>query len=385
MDINNTVTEPSSLRQNKKIGLDLLRAYAILSVVYFHGWNIILNITESRLYLSIKFDNVTIFFVITGFLITLKLIKLINKNQLNTKAIKNFWVQRLIRTYPLYFLMVAMVGIIHFIYSKNFPDNYFKYFLYSQNINSAHPAFFPELWSLAIQEWFYLLFPLILWVIVLLKNANKQITVLRVIVALICLITIYRLTKINDSNYMNYAYWDANLRQLVTTRLDSILFGGLMAYVLLVHPIQFKKYAIHCVLIGLLILIINKILLGENWFYTNYLYLTMTAIGSALLLPFFYGLDFNLKIINKCIIYISTISYTMYLVNLTPVLNLIAPNVVTEILEIFPNLNQYMHVIGYAIFWSLTLLIATLLHRWFADPVTKYLQNKYVNYKLQTI
>lgn len=384
------VTESQQLVTNgaglsRKIGLDLLRVYAVLSVVYGHGWHIAQNITQSKLYLSIKFDNITMFFVMTGFLICLKLLKNLDADQIRLSTIKDFWVQRLIRTYPLYFCLLSIVGVEYYLTNKTFPIMYAHYFGYMQNVNTPHPDFYPELWSLAVQEWFYFIFPLILLGISFCKVKDKKNLILLSMIVFIFITTLIRISKINEQNYFDIYYWDLNLRKQVSTRLDSMFYGGLMAYMLLNHVNFFKKYTNHFLCVGVILLILNKILFAENWFYTNYIYLSVTSVGAALLLPFFYGLKFNLKVINKTITQISSISYAIYLLHLSPVMILLVPYAMNFLGKSFPAVHENTHMISYVAYWLLTLSLAIVMHRLVADPASKFLLNKYAGYKsLQT-
>lgn len=374
----------NNAQQNRKIGLDLLRAYAILSVVYGHGWLIAQDMTESKLYLAIKFDNVTMFFVLTGFLICLKLLINLENGLLFTGTIKDFWVQRLIRTYPLYLCLLIIVGALYYKTNKTFPVNYSHYFGYVQNVNSPHSDFYPELWSLAVQEWFYFIFPLILFGISFFKVKNvKNLTLLAIILSIV-IVTIIRILKINDKNYFDLLYWDLYLRKQVLTRLDSLFYGALMAYMLLYYSEFFKKYTYYFLLTGVVLLILNKTLFVENWFYANYFYFSVTSVGTALLLPFFYGLDFDLRVINKLITQISSISYAIYLLHLTPVMLLLVPQVVDFIEKVQPSMHENTHMTSYVAYWLLTLSLAWVMHVLVAEPASKFLVKKYAKYKLRT-
>lgn len=274
-----------------------------------------------------------------------------------------------------------MMGGVYYFQNTSLPKNYANYFSYTQNTNSPHPYFYPELWSLAVQEWFYFIFPIIIFGINFFKTKNKQKILLFVMLLIIFIITLIRIMKVNDENYFNIDYWDLNLRKQVITRFDSLFYGGLIAYMFLNYADFFKRYAKRFLWIGIVLLIASKILLAENWFYTNYIYLSATSIGAAFLLPYFYGLDFNLKIINKLITKISAISYAIYLVHLSPVMLLLVPNMLGFFVKIFPAAYENTHLIAYAVYWLLTLSLAAVMHRLVAEPASQFLLNEYASYK----
>jgi peptidoglycan/LPS O-acetylase OafA/YrhL len=321
------------------------------------------------------------FFVLTGFLISFNLLKLLNTNQISTSALQNFWVKRLVRTYPLYLFMLLSLGFFYFQSANTFPVSYINYFVYIQNFSSPHPNFYPELWSLAVQEWFYFLFPIVLYIIGLLNIKNKKLLAFCFIFFCILFITIFRISKINSFNFADTLYWDLNLRKQVVTRLDSLLYGFMMAYILLYHADFFKKYANSFLVLGCFILVADKNLLMDNWFYTNYLALSVAPIGSALLLPFFYSFKFNWQTINKAIFQLSSISYAMYLVHLTPIMLVMLPDLTKFLVKIFPYFKEHTHIFSYVMYWLLTLLFATILHHFIAKPISQFLLRKYYSRK----
>ncbi|MHC5768257.1 MAG: acyltransferase family protein, partial [Nostoc sp.] len=76
--------------KNRIYGLDILRAMAILFVVYGHGYNLVRGYVNKKLYNSITFDGVSIFFVLSGFLIGGILLKIVNKTSFERKELVNF-------------------------------------------------------------------------------------------------------------------------------------------------------------------------------------------------------------------------------------------------------------------------------------------------------
>src|SRR6056300_29375 len=145
---------------NKRIfGLDLLRAFAILSLVLSHSV-LLMPLNIAKYFSPFGFDGVTMFFVLSGFLIGKILIKSLQRFELDINFMINFWSRRWFRTFPAYFLCLI---VLYFITIKFFPsalpDNILNYFLFLQNFASAQPEFFAESCSLAVEEWFYLIVP----------------------------------------------------------------------------------------------------------------------------------------------------------------------------------------------------------------------------------
>jgi peptidoglycan/LPS O-acetylase OafA/YrhL len=156
-------------------GLDILRALAIFFVVIKHGNNLL----PSRLKVVTNFfifDDVSIFFVLSGFLIGGIIIKTINENGINKKVIFDFWIRRWFRTLPNYFLILLTVCFLNLLFTPGFSfKNVYQYFIFSQNLFQLQPSFFPEAWSLSIEEWFYLLLPICIALITfILKTTYKK-------------------------------------------------------------------------------------------------------------------------------------------------------------------------------------------------------------------
>jgi peptidoglycan/LPS O-acetylase OafA/YrhL len=158
------------INKNRIYGLDILRAWAIFFVVLDHSTHTLQKsnsafINEiSRIYSwnmrYFIFDGVSIFFVLSGFLIGSILIRGFEKEEITVKNLLNFWIKRWVRTLPAYLFILSTLVVLSYFFTANF--NIYetgKYYLFIQNFNSPHPDFFPEAWSLSVEEWFYLLIP----------------------------------------------------------------------------------------------------------------------------------------------------------------------------------------------------------------------------------
>src|SRR5205085_5698906 len=105
-------------------GLDILRAVAILLVIYAH-W--IVHVGSEIFNLG---DGVAIFFVLSGFLIGKILFSIINK-RFAFRDLINFWIRRWFRTLPAYFFVVGLVMIFT-------HELHLSYFIFAQNLFAAN-------------------------------------------------------------------------------------------------------------------------------------------------------------------------------------------------------------------------------------------------------
>ncbi|MGI8952121.1 MAG: acyltransferase family protein [Chitinophagaceae bacterium] len=139
--------------------LDGVRAIAILLVMTFHA-----NITHFGWF------GVQLFFVLSGFLITGILWKEKSAESTLSHKFKKFWTRRSLRIFPLYFGYLFFLGLTYvFFHFPSYYETYIPYlatytFNYTRTLLQwqGNPLF-THLWSLSIEEQFYLFFPLIIF------------------------------------------------------------------------------------------------------------------------------------------------------------------------------------------------------------------------------
>jgi peptidoglycan/LPS O-acetylase OafA/YrhL len=158
--------------------LDALRFFCFLSVFFYHSFSSRFeNVSSNPAYKFIKhgvFGNgylgVNFFFVLSGFLITYLLLK--EKQKFGKVHIGNFYLRRVLRIWPLFFFCVFF-GFIIFPNLKaalgEVPSesaNWVAYVFFVNNLdyitNGADSSTLSILWSVAIEEQFYLVWPLII-------------------------------------------------------------------------------------------------------------------------------------------------------------------------------------------------------------------------------
>ncbi|MFL5774143.1 MAG: acyltransferase family protein [Flavisolibacter sp.] len=139
--------------------LDGVRALAILIVMSFHSGII-----------HFGWMGVQLFFVLSGYLITGILWKeKFRERSLRTK-LKNFWARRSLRIFPLYFGFLLAIALIFLFtgFPGYFPSSAPYLFTYTYNYTRLVPHWqgnplFTHLWSLSIEEQFYLFYPLVIF------------------------------------------------------------------------------------------------------------------------------------------------------------------------------------------------------------------------------
>jgi peptidoglycan/LPS O-acetylase OafA/YrhL len=215
--------------------LDGLRGIAILLVLLHHFWPAQGPLQRFAHVAHLGWIGVDLFFVISGFLIAGIL--------LDTRAdpgyYRNFYARRCLRIFPLYYLFV--VGL--FVVIPAFQDGPYGqttflrqsgspawYLLYLGNVRESitgkEPAYFlAPLWSLSIEEQFYLAFPLL---VARLEPPRLR----RLLIALIAAAPIYRAITVLLIPH------NERIQYLSTpSRMDELALGGLLALLVRTRPV----------------------------------------------------------------------------------------------------------------------------------------------------
>jgi peptidoglycan/LPS O-acetylase OafA/YrhL len=171
-------------------GVDVLRGFSILSVVLLHTWirmhfpgspvNQVMRGWLAHLLLRNGDNGVTVFFAVSGFLITLTSLR--RFGSLGQMRPMTFYRIRFARIAPLLLLLLAVLSVLHLTHVDGFripaktttlPHALFAALTFHLNwLEAVHgylPANWDVLWSLSVEEMFYLFFPLICVVLLRLR------------------------------------------------------------------------------------------------------------------------------------------------------------------------------------------------------------------------
>jgi len=352
-------------------GLDILRALAIMFVVAGHG-SALLPPKIGNISNLFIFDGVSIFFVLSGFLIGGILIKLIEENGIEISVLKNFWVRRWFRTLPNYFLILLTLCLLNLFFNEGFTfRSVIRYFIFSQNLFWEHTGFFPEAWSLSIEEWFYLIMPLLIGILTITLNKSYKKSIFLACIIIIVLVTLFRSFRFFQISINDINDWDVMYGKQVATRLDSLMFGVVGAYINYFHKSLWIKFKIQLLFTGILILLASKFLLPQftaiGGIYSCVFSFTLISVGTLFLLPYLSELKTGNGLLYKPITYISLISYSMYLLNLSIVRRWVIGNIPWQ--EITDNIYIKV-VLNYSIYWLLVIGLSILIYKYFEIPMT---------------
>lgn len=352
-------------------GLDGLRAFAILSVVFYH---FTFNWAKGG------FLGVDIFFVLSGYLVTSKILL----TQDNFKA-KTFWKNRLCRIFPSAFLMIVVTVLWMAIFNHKLLTNllgdtissisytanwWFIFHKVSYFDSFGSPSPFKHMWFLAVQEQFYILWSLIL--IIGLKTTKKAHKLSRLVFigALISATLMGILYNPNADPSRIYYGTD--------TRAFELLIGSFLAIVLADTKLLSKEVSIKqknklklISVISFSIFIFSVVFMDE---YNSFLYrggLFLFSLNTAVLIACVCHPQGILDTLLSCrpLRWIGTRSYEIYLWHY-PIMVLSTP-----IYEI--GNPSYLRVLFQLI---VTCIIAEYSYRFIELPIRKYGLWKYCNH-----
>ena len=267
--------------------------------------------------------GVTIFFVISGYLITGLLLD--ESARTGRIDIRSFYIRRGIRLYPAMLAMVAVGATVYMALGGALhPSDVLSAIFYWANYHVYAEAAGPRgvthpylaMWSLAVEEHFYLVFP---FVVLLLRNRVK--TLLWLIIAVIVAVTAWRFHVAAQCGAFPAAGLCAipmRIEHGTDTRLDSILFGSLLAVLMQTPAVGRLKRAFNnpVSLVAGILLVLATIVI-RNQHFRDTLRFTVQPVGFFLIVAcLIYGAAFarfaNL-LSHRLLLKIGRWSYSLYL------------------------------------------------------------------------
>jgi peptidoglycan/LPS O-acetylase OafA/YrhL len=154
------------------------------------------------------------FYRASGFLIGTILLNKSMERKFSMRELMKFWLRRWFRTLPAYYLMLGIIILCSALGNTPLPSKIELYGIFSQNIITVHPAFFPEAWSLSVEEWFYLLVPFMVFIcIVRLEAVSIRKAFLALLIFGIVAVTVARIEIAMTHDLSDIGTWDLLLRK----------------------------------------------------------------------------------------------------------------------------------------------------------------------------
>jgi len=353
-------------------GLDLMRAVAILMVLSSHCLWIYpeSNSFIAQLLKLFGFLGVEIFFVLSGFLIGRILLQSYLKDDFSFSQVRDFLKRRWFRTFPNYFLILLVNILIASVIGYKI-ESLWKYFFFVQNFSGVMPAFFPESWSLAVEEWAYIVLPLLLLLItpfVAPKNKSKFFILLLFLLLIISLLA--KIICYQNTGYTNLDIWNTSLKAVVIYRLDAIFYGVLASWIYCQHQNFWKRNKSFFLVVGVLCFLFIAFGIGKIGFtaegQNKYLYmahLPIVSVSISFFLPFLSGWKSEKSKLKRPVVFVSLISYSIYLLHYSVILQLMKYFMPTE------DYSMLQKQVFTFIYLLLTIILSYGLYIWYEKPM----------------
>ncbi len=347
---------------NRNFGLDIVRFLAIAVVLIEHS-TVVLPKHYYNFFHSFVFDGVNVFFVLSGFLIGRIFIRDFSEG-FSFKKMFHFWKRRWYRTLPAYYFTIILIVLISFIVARPIHLSALsKCMIFIQNLFVMEDGFFGESWSLAVEEWFYLLLPVFSFLLYHLFKVSIKTNILITGLLVIVYSVLLRFSIWNTGIVTEITAWAKYLRNPVYTRLDSMFTGVLTAWIFSFKKDFFQSKKLPLFIAGLSVFAFNKItiidlkIIERGSQYASVWYFLTNSIAIGMMLPFFYYVKSSPKsFLFRFITVGSIISYSMYLLNLT------------IISDLFLNQLNINHWFKFLLFWMLTLGCSILMYKYIERP-----------------
>ena len=335
----------------RNFGLDLVRAVAIALVLVSHLANPLHFLGPL---------GVDLFFVLSGYLIGgILLRQVIKQDGFSVPMLTRFWHRRWMRTVPNYALFLVLYVVYAYVKSGSLPGSFWQYPLFLQNLAWPCPPFFQVSWSLAVEEWFYLSFPV--FFLVLHRCGLNWRTSFQATTGLFLVAPIMARVF-----FHSWSDWDEEMRKVVVFRLDSMMMGVTLAilqerrpalwqWCKRVWPVGLALFAA-CVFWG------AKAKASGPVHLPAWLFLALAPLGCMLLLPRCTTLLRPPEWIAVWVQRLSEWSYSIYLSH-TLIMLIVYENAAPWLKSAPAKL------VGKAFIVAATLAVSAALYRWFEKPI----------------
>jgi len=326
--------------------------------------------------------GVEIFFVLSGYLIGGILINNFYAAQLDgLGGLFTFWKRRWFRTLPNYYLFLVLFLGINLADKGELPAGLWKYLWFGQALYSQHPEFFMLVWSLAIEEWFYLVFPIVLLVLSKLVARRER--------AVLATIMFFLIAPMILRYYLHTPYWLGFVRMETLPRLDAIAYGAVLAFVqknyasvwnFMVQNRLIGAGAVMGVFIHACRQNVILVELGTHSTFFRVFYFCLISASIALILPSVAGLNPPASRWTSIVRKLSLWSYSIYLSHLF-CLFLIGNGFKLFGLKIHGG--SWTQVVGDVMEWWVTLAFSSMLYKYYEKPLMDLRDRKRISRELR--
>ncbi|MBS1771929.1 MAG: acyltransferase [Bacteroidetes bacterium] len=319
--------------------------------------------------------GIILFFVLSGFLITYLL--LLENRETGKISVKNFYIRRILRIWPLYYFIVilglfilphiqalAVPGYTEDVY-KHFVPKALMFFSFFPNLAYSvykHVPYAEQSWSVGVEEQFYLMWPFLISLVIRKKKTINMLLGVIAFYVLIKIVAIILYTDAPDNKTIQtfYQFW-------VNFCIDCMAIGGIAACILFYKKEKLLKALYNKYLqLALYIIVVVVTIKGFSLphFFTYEMYAVIFAV---LIINLASNVNTVLNFENKPMSYLGKISYGLYMYH-----NVIAAVCLQVVLfldislaGIWGNCTYYFFVI------ATTIIIASVSYEFFEKRFIK--------------
>ncbi|MBS1637256.1 MAG: acyltransferase [Bacteroidetes bacterium] len=351
-------------------GLNALRFFAALAVIICHVELIKSAFGLPSLYNTWKIIpelgslGVYFFFVLSGFLITYLLLQ--EQSKTKTVSVRKFYMRRILRIWPLYFIIVILGFFIlpsfdklHITYlQKNFTEhfstNLLLYMLILPNVAFAFFTASPHighLWSIGVEEQFYLTWPWLfkrkhhllkwLWIILVLLIGSKV------------LFIIYYKTTVPTETLT------AIKNLIAMSKFENMAIGGIGAIYLFENKTKVLKWAYKPIIFYLSLVLVPVLVYTPDMLQDG-IHIVYSVLFLIIILNVVRLNNVNSFLEKKVFIWLGNLSYGIYMYHMA----IIAIVCCTLKYYLIPGNPILMHVITYTLSLLLSIFVSHVSYRY---------------------
>jgi len=290
--------------------LDGLRAVSIILVVVFHviiAFSHVAPALDSPVNYSFASLGVQIFFVISGFLITTLLLK--EKVSKGNISLKHFYIRRFFRIVPVAYLYLVVILVLNFVLKLHL--NMFitaAGFLFFRNVFEKVPMndnITGHYWSLAVEEQFYLIFPVILK-----KSLRLYLYLLIFIISTSFLISLAGgdiITKLSANFYLNIII-------IAISQFQGIAIGSFFSVAIFKNWISFDRTKNRFLKVSGMVLAVILLSLYTGQYFSAINFLKCLCVATVLAMNLYADNNVIFRLLNnKAMKYIGVLSFSIYI------------------------------------------------------------------------
>ncbi|MCW3121552.1 MAG: acyltransferase [Flavipsychrobacter sp.] len=348
-------------------GFDTLRALAVFYVILDHWGPHFKEHTVmgyvARTFLQSGLFGVNLFFVLSGFLITAILLNEKEKGhgENGLTIIKNFFVRRSLRIFPIYYLFIFLYSFANFDFIK---DHLIYFLTYTSNILPYRSDATNELshtWSLAVEEQFYIIWP---WLVIFVNNKYLKYVFLAAIIV-----------GVGSRYYVIFGLFH-HYPVLVFNRIDSFAAGAVYAYMRLNEKREQRFQKVFLIALPLMLYLAWRIAPFSG---TPVCFMYSTFVDSVIAVALImFAIKNKNEWMRKYVLentvfnFLGKISYGLYLYHFT--LSASYDRLLAKCIQYYPDIPQVFTgaFFSYLMKYTILIIICWLSYKFIELPIMQY-------------